>query len=356
MPFAAVIGSGVALPPFRATNEAIARFFPVPADGAWTPPWVERRLGILERRNAFDFATGELRPGFYDGDLAYTAACRALENAAVAPGEVEGIIYATSTPEYTMPDPACVLHGRLGLDADCSAIGLTSVGCGGFLYALDIADSEIRAGKRRTVLLVASISVAPYIAALAEAPPEERAVHLVQNLANAYIFGEGAGALVLQATDDADRGLRYVYVGASHSDNPVVFEAGGSRHPATHQTVRQGLHRFAMNPHLVRQIGPRHFVHAVQQLEKHSGVSVSTIDHFIFHQVNHRLLKQIAAAVGAPWSKVIVHVDRYGNLDTATLPVAFHEASADGRIKHGEMVMLAAIGAGWQFGAALLRV
>jgi 3-oxoacyl-[acyl-carrier-protein] synthase-3 len=356
MPFAAVVGSGVALPPFRATNEAIARFFPKPADEAWTPRWVERRLGILERRNAFDFATGELNPGFYDGDLAYMAACRALENAEVAPSQVEGIIYATSTPEYTMPDPACVLHGRLGLDADCSAVGLTSVGCGGFLYALDIADSEIRSGKRRTVLLVASISVAPYIAALANGLVEERASHLAQNLANAYIFGEGAGALVLQATDDPDRGLRYIYIGASHTDNPVVFEAGGSRHPATHETVRRGLHRFSMSPQLVRHIGPRHFVHAVQQLEKRSGVTVAAIDHFIFHQVNQRLLKQIAAAVGAPWSKVIVHVDRYGNLDTATLPVAFHEACAEGRIKPGEIVMLAAIGAGWQFGAALLRV
>jgi 3-oxoacyl-[acyl-carrier-protein] synthase-3 len=355
MPFATVIGSGVALPPFRATNEAIARFFPKPAGEAWTPRWVEERLGILERRNAFDFATGELRPGYYDGDLGYTAACRALENADVTPGEIDGLIYATSTPEYTMPDPACVLHGRLGLDADSSAIGLTSVGCGGFLYALDIADSEIRSGKRRTVLLVASISVAPYIAAIHSGVPEERLLHLSQNLANAYIFGEGAGALVLQATDEADRGVRYLYIGASHSDNPVVFEAGGSRRPATHETVRQGVHRFAMSAHLVRHVGPRHFVHAVEQLQKQSGVSLATIDHFIFHQVNQRLLRQIAAAVGAPWSKVIVHVDRYGNLDSATLPVALHEARAEGRIKMGDHVMLAAIGAGWQFGAALLR-
>lgn len=355
MPFAAIIGSGISLPPYGATNEAIARFFPRPEGEEWTPAWVERRLGIRERRNAFDFDARQLHPGCYDGDLAYEAACGAIKNAGIDAGQIERVIYATSTPEYSMPDPACVLHGRLGLPPDSSAIGLTSVGCGGFIYALDIADSEIRAGKYGTVLVVASISVGPYIAALANGDPAERAAHLRQNLPNAYIFGEGAGALVLRATTDADRGLRCIYTGASFADNPVTVEAGGSRNPATHETVRAGLHRFNMSVGVVKHIGPQHFLRAIKALERRSGIAVSAVDHFIFHQVNLRLLRRIAAVVGAPWSKVVVHVDRYGNLDTATLPVAFHEARTDGRIKHGDLVMFAAIGAGWQFGAALLR-
>lgn len=357
MPTARIIGSGVALPPHRATNAAIASFFPAPVGEAWTPGWVERRLGILERRNAFDFTTGRLRAGYHDGDLAYAAARDAIASAGIEPGEVERVIYATSTPEQLMPDPACVLHGRLGLPAESSAIGLTSVGCGGFIYALDLADSDIRAGKYATVLVVASISVAPYIAAIAENPdPEERERHLGQNLANAYIFGEGAGALVLRASRDPDRGILAIHVGASHADNPVVFAAGGSRHPATHATVREGLHRFDMDAARVKHVGPLHFVRAVKTLEKRSAVSAAAADRLILHQVNARLLRRIAAAVGAPWSRVERHVEHYGNLDTATLPVAFHEARTEGRITPGDLVLFAAIGAGWQFGAALVRV
>ena len=256
-----------------------------------------------------------------------------------------------------MPDPACVLHGRLGLPPESSAIGLTSVGCGGFIYALDLADSDIRAGKCGTVLVVASISIAPYIAAIAEnEDPEERKLHLRQNLPNAYIFGEGAGAFVLRACVDRDRGIQAIHTGASHADNPVVFEAGGSRRPATHATVRAGLHRFNMDVGLVKHVGPQHFIHAVKILEKKSGIPVGAVDRFVFHQVNARLLHRIAAAIGAPWSRVERHVERYGNLDTATLPIAFHEARMDGRIKPGDLVMFAAIGAGWQFGGALVRV
>jgi 3-oxoacyl-[acyl-carrier-protein] synthase-3 len=355
--FATAIGSGTALPPYRATNEAIARFFPKPEGKEWTPSWVVQRLGVLERRNAFDFDAGELRPGYYDGDLAYEAARNAIKNAGIEANEIARVIYATSTPEYTMPDPACVLHDRLGLPPDSSAIGLTSVGCGGFIYALDIADSEIRAGKYDTVLVVGSVSIGPYIAALTEeAEPEERTARLLQNLPNAYIFGEGAGAFVLRATEDPDHGIRFIYTGASHADNPVIVEAGGSRRPATHATVRAGLHRFNMDAGLVKHVGPQHFVRAVKTLEERSGIAVGEVDHYIFHQVNARLLRRIAGMIGAPWSKVVRHVERYGNLDTATLPVAFHEARAEGRIKSGDLVMFAAIGAGWQFGAAVLRV
>jgi len=107
---------------------------------------------------------------------------------------------------------------------------------------------------------------------------------------------------------------------------------------------------------LVKHVGPQHFVHAVKTLEKKSGIPVGAVDHFVFHQVNARLLQRITSAVGAPWPKVVRHVEHYGNLDTATLPIAFHEARTEGRIKSGDVVMFAAIGAGWQFGAALVRV
>ncbi len=355
MNYAKIIGSGVCLPPYPATNEDIANFFPPPPSEEWTPAWVERRLGIRERRNAFDFRAGHLRMGFHDGDMAWRAALAALEDAKIRPDEVDRILYATSTPEHLLPDPACILHHRLGLGPDASAIGATAVGCGGFVYLMDIADSEIRSGKYGTILAVGSVSVGPYINAIAQTTdPEERNRQLLANLVNAYIFGEGAGALVFRASDE-ESGVLHTYTGASGDSNPVVFEGGGSRHPATHETVKQGIHRFNMNVGLVKQAGPAHFKRAIDAVLKRSKMPLEDIKHFIFHQVNHRLLKRITTAVGIPWEKVVVHVDHYGNLDTATLPVAFHEAKAEGRIKPGDLILFAAIGAGWQYGSAIVR-
>jgi 3-oxoacyl-[acyl-carrier-protein] synthase-3 len=349
------MGTGVCLGPIEATNADVGAFFPTPPGEEWTPAWVETRLGIKTRRSTFDFRVRRLVEGYYDGDMAYHAARAALEDAGMAPGDVERVIYATSTPERLMPDPACVLHGRLGLAADASAIGLTSVGCGGFIYAMDMADSEIRSGKYRTILVVGVVSVGPYIQAIWSNPDtEERQRHLLQNLINAYIFGEGAGAIVLQATSD-ETGILAIYTGAWNEANPVVFEAGGSRTPTTHETVRDGLHRFNMSVGLVKHEGPKHLRRSVGSVLRRANVSKEQIDHFIFHQVNTQLLERITNSMSVPWEKVIVHVDRYGNLDTATLPVAFHEARAGGRIKPGDLVLFAAIGAGWQYGAAIVR-
>jgi 3-oxoacyl-[acyl-carrier-protein] synthase-3 len=339
------------------SNETIAAFFPSPPGEKWTPKWVGRRLGIRERRNAFDFEAGRMRPGYHDLDNSESAARAALEAARIAADDIDQVIYATSTPEYLMPDPACLLHRRLGLRPDAAAIGATAVGCGGFIYVLDLADSGIRAGKYRTVLLVGSVSIGPYIEAIAETGDrEERDRLLGVNLTNAYIFGEGAGAMVLQATEDDGAGILETYTGACNEDNPVVFAAGGSRHPATHETVSQGLHRFDMDVRLVRDVGPKHFAHTIQAIVMKAGVPLDKIDRFIFHQVNARLLRRIADGFGIPWEKVEVHVEHYGNLDTATLPVAYHEARAEARIAPGDLVLFAAIGAGWQYGAALVRV
>jgi 3-oxoacyl-[acyl-carrier-protein] synthase III len=353
---AAVIGSGVGLPPFRVSNETVGAFFPPPGGDRWTPKWVETQLGINTRISAFDFDQGLMREGYFDGDNAFKAAAAAIADAAIAPAEVDRVLYATSTPELLMPDPACQLHRRLGLRPDASAIAATAVGCGGFIYLMDIADSEIRSGKYRTILIVGSVSVAPYIQAIATSNQlAERKKHLEENLVNAYIFGEGAGAMVFQACD-GQSGILHTVTGASGDDNPVLFKGGGSRHPATHETVSQGLHRFHMDVGLVRRVGPKHFLRTVEQILDRSGTSLKDFDHFIFHQVNPRLLRAVTANLGIPWERVIVHVERYGNLDTATLPVAYHEARASERIRSGDLVLFAAIGAGWQYGAAIVRV
>ena len=351
-----IVGSGKHLPPFRATNQDIANFFPQPDGYRWTPEWVEEKLGIQERRNAFDFKAGELRSGFHDIDNATQAALRALQRAGMHPTELDGVIYATSTPEYLMPDPACILHMRIGMRQDAYAIGFTTVGCGGFIYAMDLADSDIRAGKAMKVLVVGSVVVGPYINAahqIADAAERERQLRL--GLSNVFIFGEGAGALILQATDHENVGILHTFRGAWGYGNPVTFVAGGSRHPATHETVRQGLHRFDMNSRLVRQFGPELFARTLKVLE-YADMKLRDVDCFIFHQVNRRMLSALAKQLEIDERRMVVHVDLYGNLDTATLPVAYDEAVSDGRIGSGDTILMAAIGAGWQYGSAVIRL
>src|SRR3989344_7896840 len=115
---AVIAGSGIYLPPFPVTNDMIGRFFTTPPGEQWTPDWVERKLGIRTRRNAFDFEAGVMRPGYYDLDNAERAARNAIANAGLFPQDIDRVLYATSTPEYLMPDPACILHQRLGLRSD----------------------------------------------------------------------------------------------------------------------------------------------------------------------------------------------------------------------------------------------
>ncbi|PIR70440.1 MAG: hypothetical protein COU46_01355 [Candidatus Niyogibacteria bacterium CG10_big_fil_rev_8_21_14_0_10_42_19] len=357
---AKIIGSGMCLPPFLVSNETIGNFFPQPPTQSWTPKWVEERLGIKTRVNTFDFNLGVMRSGYYDGDNAFTAATNAIKDAGLEPKDIDRVLYATSTPEYLIPDPACMVHMRLGLRSDVPAVGATSVGCGGFVYIMDIADSEIRSGKYKKILLIGSVSVGPYLQAVNDIEdPKEREEQLLKNIVNAYIFGEGAAALVMEACDESDDlgpGITHTYMGAEGHSNPVIFEAGGSRNPATYQTVKKGLHRFNMSLGLVKLKGPEIFMRVVSEIIKKSGIKLDEIDHFIVHQVNYNLLKAISESLGIPFNKVEVHVDRYGNLDTATLGVAYHELKCSGRLKAGERVLFAAIGAGWQYGAIIMRV
>ncbi len=353
-----IIGSGKYVPPHEADNKTLGNFFPKSLDGKWTPEWVDEKLGILKRRNAFDFEKGKMHSGgpCYDGDYAYEAARSAIADAGLEPKDIDRVIYLTSTPECLMPDPACVLHMRLGMRDDASAIAATAVGCGGFVYGMDMADSDIRSGKYRTVLVVGSVAVGSYIPSfISSDDPEERERLLRLSMPNIYIFGDGAGALVLQATEE-DSGILHSYLGANGNNNPVVYAGGGSRYPATHETVYSGMHRFNMDTGLVRDVGPVMFERCVKGILEKSGIDISCIDNFLFHQVNARLLKVIARSLGVPFEKVETHVQYYGNLDTATLPVAYSEARKAGRIKEGNLVLFAAIGAGWQYGAVIVKI
>lgn len=359
-----IAGSGMFLPPFITSNFDLENYYPrgpYPEHGNsinWSADWIDKKLGIKERHFAFDFTANKMREGFYDLDMGEKAARAALINAKLSIEDIDAIIYISSTPEYFMPDPACMLHLRLAAKEDIPALGLTSVGCGGFIYGMINASGLIESGKAENVLIVGAICVSSYMKQYSD--PHLTEEHIlkfkIRDRLNASMFGDGAGAMILQRNLGCSKdGLVDYYWGANGLDNPVIFEGGGSRTPATVESVLAGLHFFNMDGQTVKNVGPVLFEKTIQKILKKTKMEISDIDFFVFHQVNYRILAIILEKMGIPREKAALHVDRYGNLDTATLAVGYYEAVLAGKINSGANILFAAIGAGWQYGSAIFR-
>lgn len=359
-----IIGSGSFLPPFITTNKDLEKFYPLgsfPEYGSpfdWNAKWIEEKLGVIERRSCFDLKTQTMREGYYDLDMAEKAARESLSDSKISINDIDTIIYISSTPEYFMPDPACMLHLRLGARKDTSALGFTSVGCGGYSYGMINAAGLIESGVANTVLIVASNSTSSYMTQYNDPylSKEELNGLKIRDRLNASMFGDGAGAIIMQKSDKEDKNISAYYWGADGNNNPVVFDAGGSRNPSTIDTIKKGKHFFNMDGRLVKDVAPALFENTIKNVLEKANTKLEDIDFFVFHQVNYRLLKIMADKMGIPWDKVSLHVDKYGNLDTATLPIGYDESRKSGKIKEGDKVLFAAVGAGWQYGAIIINV
>lgn len=357
-----ILGSGSFVPPYVVTNKDLELFYPLgsfPQYGSpfdWSANWIEEKLGIKERRFAYDMKESKMRDGLYDLDFAEKSSRLALEDAGLKIEDIESIIYISSTPEYFMPDPACLLHLRLGARDDTSAFGLTSVGCGGFVYGMINASSMIESGMAQNVLIVASNSVSSYMSQYEDPNLSKEQIDglKIRDRLNASMFGDGSGAMVLGKQNTNNES--YYYWGADGSHNPVIFEAGGSRNPTTIETVKNGKHFFNMDGRVVKDYGPALFEKTISNILKQANTDISQIDFFILHQVNFKLLKKIAEDMKIPLDKMAIHVDVYGNLDTATLGVGYDESKKADKIKKGDKVMFAAVGAGWQYGGLIMTI
>lgn len=360
-----IIGSGVFVPPFVMSNEQLCSYYPngpLPEYGQkfnWSPKWIEAKLGIKERRFAFDFDSGKMREGFYDLDLAENASRNALRDAGIGMKDVDAIIYVSSTPEKLMPDPGPQLKARFSDERDdTAASGRTTVGCGGFIYAMIEANALIASGQSRTVLISASTSVSTYASCYYERfiTDDRKRALMARDRFNASLFGDGAGAMVLQRSDEKEP-MRFVstYWGADGKNNFATFK-GGSRNPPTIESVLSGMHFYDLDAPAIAKKARKYFVRTVNKVLEKAGLSIKDIDYFIFHQINHVLLHKLLHRLGISPEKTSIHVDRYGNLDTATLAFGFHEAKTAGKIKKGDLVLFSALGAGLQYGSAILEV
>lgn len=287
--------------------------------------WIRERTGIHERRIA---AEGELT-----SDLGTQAARAALEHAGISAGAVDLIVVATATPDLTFPATATIIQEKLGVEQG-AAFDVHAV-CSGFIYALATADNFIKAGQARCALVIGAETFSRIL------DWEDRAT--------CVLFGDGAGAVVLTAGEDAeDEGLIATHLRSDGRFRDLLYVDGG---PSATQTVGH-----------LRMQGNQVFKHAVTkiagsitELAALSGREIADIDWFIPHQANERILLGVAKRLNIPVEKVVSTVARHGNTSAASIPLAFEAAIADGRVKRGDLVLMEALGGGFTWGAALAR-
>jgi len=292
--------------------------------------WIVERTGIRERRIAGDEQALS--------DLALPAAREALEQAGVPGPEVDLIIVATVTPDMAFPSAGAIIADELGAD-DAGAYDL-SAGCTGFMYAIAQAYGMLAAGLAHRALVVGGDVLSRILD--------------WSDRGTAVLFGDGAGAVVLQRVSEG--GFLGFELGADGSGGPQLFlPAGGSRAPASAETVAEHKHFVQMNGREVFKFATRVLVSSAQKVLAECGKSVDDVDVYIPHQANVRIMDHAAEKLGIPREKMVVNVDRYGNTSSGSIPLALADAQADGRLQDGALVLMTGMGAGLTWGSGLIE-
>lgn len=321
-----VLGTGSELPSKVLTNAALEQLVET------SDEWITVRTGIKERRI--------LEEGKGSADMAYHASIRALDDAGLKATDIEAIVVGTVTPDYPFPSSACVLEHMLGARNVFSFD--VNAACSGFLNALAVADSFIQTGKAKTALVVGSDALSRLLN--------------WQDRSTCILFGDGAGAVVLGASDDGARGVLSTRLRTDGSYAKTLYvPAGGSLKPASAESVQRNEHTITMNGKEVFKVAVRSMEEISRDALNEAGVSIDQISLVIPHQANRRIITALAERLGLAADKVVVNVDKYGNTSAASVPVALDEARRDGRIRPGDIVLLNAFGAGFAWGAAVIK-
>jgi 3-oxoacyl-[acyl-carrier-protein] synthase-3 len=323
--FAHITGWGMAVPDKVITNDDIAKMVNT------SDEWIVSRTGIHERRIA--------SPDQSTASLASDAALRALEVANLHPGDLDMIILSTSSPEYIFPATASLVQDRIGA-VKASAFDLLAA-CTGFVYALNLGSQAIKSNGAENVLVIGSETLS-------------RVVNW-KDRNTCILFGDGAGAFVMQASEEPGGVLSAVLRSDGSGEDLLSVPGGGSRHPASMQTLYDGLHYIQMNGREVFRFATRVMAEATQQTIESSKLTMDDIQLLIPHQANLRIIEAAARRLDYPMEQVMVNVDRYGNTSTASIPIATVEALEQGRLKPGDNTVMVAFGSGLTWGAALVQ-
>lgn len=321
-----IAGTGASVPDRVLTNADLEQMVSTSDD------WIVTRTGISERRIASDDQA--------TSDLADGAARRALEAAAVDPLDLDLILVNTATPDMFFPSTACVLQDRLGASR-AAAFDLLAA-CSGFIYGLSVADAYLRAGTMRNILVIGAETLSKVVD--------------WSDRATCVLFGDGAGAVLLQRTTGEPCILSTHLYSDGSRWGQLLIPGGGSRQPVCQKVLDERLVTIRMtNGNEVFKVAVRSMEEAALAALKANGVEVSDIDLFIPHQANARIIHAVAQRLGLPLDRVLMNIDRYGNTSAASIPIAMDEAVRAGRLKHGDLLLLTAFGGGITWGSALVR-
>lgn len=293
--------------------------------------WIRTRTGIRERH--------VVDKGMATSDLAAEAARRALAERGIDGNEIEAIVVATVTPDMLFPSTACLVQHKLGIK---NVWGFDlSAACSAFVYALQAGAQFVISGAHKKVMVIGAdvmSSILDYT-----------------DRATCILFGDGAGAVILEAAQDGVGIIDFVHEVDGSGGCSLYMPGGGSLHPATHETVEKKMHFVHQDGQAVFKYAVRKMGDVCEKLLARNGVNASDIDCFIPHQANQRIISATADRVGLKPESVIINIDRYGNTTAGTIPLAMQTAREEGRLKKGDLVLLASVGAGFTVGATLLR-
>ncbi|WP_346354521.1 beta-ketoacyl-ACP synthase III [Azotosporobacter soli] len=293
--------------------------------------WIVDRTGIRERRIA-DQETAT-------SDLAYQAALKALADAKVSADEIDLVIVATATPDMFFPSTACLVQNRIG--ATKAAAFDLAAGCSGFAYGLVVGTQFVQNGTYKKVLVIGAETLSKILD--------------WTDRNTCVLFGDGAGAVVLGEVEEG-YGILGVELGADGSGGDLLkMPAGGSRMPASAQTVADRLHYVHMSGNDVFKFAVKVMGEAAAKALEHAGLSSEDVDCLIPHQANIRIIQSAAKRLKMPMDKVMVNVDKYGNTSSASIPIALNEAVKSGKVKKNDVVVVVGFGAGLTWASCVLK-
>jgi 3-oxoacyl-[acyl-carrier-protein] synthase III len=314
------------VPPRQLTNADLEKMVDT------SDEWILQRTGIRTRHI--------VDPGVGTSDLSKEAALKAIALAGLTPLDIDFIVVGTTTPDMVFPSTACLVQAKIGAK---KAWGYDLMAaCSGFTYALTTAAKMVESGASRHALVIGADAMSTIID--------------YTDRTTCVLFGDGAGAVVVEVADEEGIGFIDFESYVDGNGGPALcMPAGGSLMPASHETVDKRLHYVKQDGQAVFKFAVRNTEEACRRVLERNGVKPDEVDLFVSHQANLRIITSAAEKLGLAREKVVINIEKFGNTTAGTIPLALNDAFLDGRLKKGDLVLLASVGAGFTVGAVLLR-
>ncbi len=324
---AIIKGTGRYLPEKILTNHDFEKFLDT------SDEWITTRTGIKTRHIADDNQA--------TADLAFYAAEKAISNAGIDKTDIDLIIVATFTPHMPLPSTACFVQEKLGIEG-CGAFDI-SAACSGFVYGLSIAKQFVTAGVYKNVLLIGAETMSRFTD--------------YKDRGSCILFGDGAGAVVISAQEDTNRGIFYTKLAADGKGWPLLhIPAGGSLKPASVETVEGREHYIKLKGREIYKFAVQKMQALIEDAIKDNGLTIDDIKMIVPHQVNKRITDSACEHIGFPTEKVFLNISQVGNTSAASIPIALDQAIEEGKIQENDIILMVAFGAGLTWASAMLKL